>query len=115
VLTKVNGDPDAIATGLMALGEAACVSVHGANRLGSNSLIDLVVFGRSAALRAAEMLKAGDRQPELAKDSTEYALARLDRFRNANGKTPTAMLRLAMQKVMQNYCAVFRTGEVLAQ
>ena len=92
VLTKVNGDPDAIVPGLMALGEAACVSVHGANRLGSNSLIDLVVFGRAAGLRAAEMLKPDDRQPELAKDSAEFALSRLDRFRNAKGKTPTAEL-----------------------
>src|SRR6202158_2841572 len=115
VLTKVDGDPDAIVPGLMALGEAACVSVHGANRLGSNSLIDLVVFGRAAGLRAAETLKAGDRQPELPKDGADLALPRLDRFRNANGKTPTAALRLAMQMVMQNYCAVFRTGEVLAE
>ncbi len=113
VLTKVGGDPDAIVPGLMALGEAACVSVHGANRLGSNSLIDLVVFGRSAGLRAAETLKSGDRQPELPKDSAEFALARLDRFRNANGKTPTAMLRLAMQRVMQADCAVFRTRATL--
>ncbi len=115
VLTKVNGDPDAIVSGLMALGEAACVSVHGANRLGSNSLIDLVVFGRAAGLRAAETLKPGDSQPELPKDSAEFALARLDRFRNAKGKTPTAALRLGMQMVMQNNCAVFRTGEVLAE
>ena len=115
VLTKVGGDPDAIVPGLMALGEAACVSVHGANRLGSNSLIDLVVFGRAAGLRAAETLKPGDRQPELAKDSADFALSRLDRFRNAKGKTPTAALRLNMQRVMQNNCAVFRTGEVLAE
>jgi succinate dehydrogenase / fumarate reductase flavoprotein subunit len=115
VLTKVDGDPDATVTGLMALGEAACVSVHGANRLGSNSLIDLVVFGRAAGLRAAETLKPGDRQPELAKDSAEFALTRLDRFRNAKGKTPTAELRLNMQLVMQNNCAVFRTGDVLAE
>jgi succinate dehydrogenase / fumarate reductase, flavoprotein subunit len=115
VLTKINGDPDAIVPGLMALGEAACVSVHGANRLGSNSLIDLVVFGRAAALRAAEMLKPGDKQPELAKDSADFALSRLDRFRNAKGKTPTAALRLDMQRVMQENCAVFRTGEVLAE
>jgi succinate dehydrogenase / fumarate reductase, flavoprotein subunit len=115
VLTKVDGDPDAIVTGLMALGEAACVSVHGANRLGSNSLIDLVVFGRSAGLRAAETLKPGDRQAELAKDSADFALARFDRFRNAKGKTPTASLRLNMQRVMQDNCAVFRTGEVLAE
>ena len=113
VLTKINGDPDAIVPGLMALGEAACVSVHGANRLGSNSLIDLVVFGRAAGLRAAEMLKPGDKQPELAKDSADFALSRLDRFRNAKGKTPTAALRLDMQRVMQDNCAVFRTGEVL--
>ena len=115
VLTKVDGDPDAIVSGLMSLGEAACVSVHGANRLGSNSLIDLVVFGRAAGLRAAETLKPEDRQPELAKDSADLALTRLDRFRNAKGKTPTAALRLAMQRVMQDNCAVFRTGEVLAE
>ena len=115
VLTKMNGDPDSVVSGLMALGEAACVSVHGANRLGSNSLIDLVVFGRAAGLRAAETLKAGDRQPELARDSAEFALSRLDRFRYAKGKTPTAALRLAMQMVMQTNCAVFRTGEVLAE
>jgi len=115
VLTKVNGDPDAIVPGLMALGEAACVSVHGANRLGSNSLIDLVVFGRAAGLRASETLKAGDKQAELAKDSADLALSRLDRFRNAKGKTPTAALRLDMQRVMQTNCAVFRTGEVLAE
>jgi succinate dehydrogenase / fumarate reductase, flavoprotein subunit len=114
-LTKVDGDPDAIVSGLMALGEAACVSVHGANRLGSNSLIDLVVFGRAAGLRAAETLKSGDSQPELARDSAEFALTRLDRFRNAKGKTPTAALRLNMQMVMQTNCAVFRAGEVLAE
>jgi succinate dehydrogenase/fumarate reductase flavoprotein subunit len=115
VLTKMNGDPDSVVSGLMALGEAACVSVHGANRLGSNSLIDLVVFGRAAGLRAAETLKPGDRQPELARDSAEFALSRLDRFRYAKGKTPTASLRLAMQMVMQNNCAVFRTGDVLEE
>src|SRR5271154_1484194 len=115
VLTKVDGDPDAIVPGLMALGEAACVSVHGANRLGSNSLIDLVVFGRAAGLRAAEMLKAGDRQPELSRESADMALSRLDKFRYAKGGAPTAELRLAMQKIMQANCAVFRTGEVLAE
>ena len=77
----------------MALGEAACVSVHGANRLGSNSLIDLVVFGRAAALHLAETLTPNDKQPELPKDSADRALARLDHFRNANGGTPTAELR----------------------
>jgi succinate dehydrogenase / fumarate reductase flavoprotein subunit len=99
----------------MALGEAACVSVHGANRLGSNSLIDLVVFGRSAASRCAEILEPGDNQPDLPSNSADLALSRLDRFRHASGKTPTAQLRLRMQTVMQNNCAVFRTGAVLAE
>ena len=112
-LTKKNGNADTVIPGLMALGEAACVSVHGANRLGSNSLIDLVVFGRAAALRCAELLTPGERQPELPKDSADRALARLDKFRNASGGTGTAQLRLKMQRVMQNNCAVFRTGEVL--
>jgi succinate dehydrogenase / fumarate reductase, flavoprotein subunit len=112
-LTKKNGNPDAAIPGLMALGEAACVSVHGANRLGSNSLIDLVVFGRSAALRCAEKLKPDDKQPELPKDSAERPLSRLDKFRFASGATPTAQLRGRMQQVMQANCAVFRTGEVL--
>ena len=93
-LTKKNGDADTVVPGLMALGEAACVSVHGANRLGSNSLIDLVVFGRAAAHRCAELLTPGDKQPELPKDSADRALARLDKFRNASGGTPTAQLRL---------------------
>ena len=114
-LTKKNGDPDNIVPGLMALGEAACVSVHGANRLGSNSLIDLVVFGRAAALRCAEMLTPNDKQPELPKDSAERALSRLDHFRYASGGTPTAQLRANMQHVMQTNCAVFRTGEVLQE
>jgi succinate dehydrogenase / fumarate reductase flavoprotein subunit len=114
-ITKKNGQDDAVVPGLMALGEAACVSVHGANRLGSNSLIDLVVFGRAAAARCAEILNPGDNHPDLPKDSAERALSRLDEFRHASGKTPTAQLRLKMQKVMQNNCAVFRTGEVLAE
>jgi succinate dehydrogenase / fumarate reductase flavoprotein subunit len=97
----------------MAVGEAACVSVHGANRLGSNSLIDLVVFGRSAALRAAETIKAGESQPELKPAMTESHLARFDRLRNANGGTTTAALRLEMQRAMQEDAAVFRTGESL--
>jgi len=113
VLTKKNGDDNSIVPGLMALGEAACVSVHGANRLGSNSLIDLVVFGRAAAQRCAEKLTADAKQPELPATSAEQALSRLDRFRNASGGTPTAKLRDSMQHVMQNNCAVFRTGEVL--
>jgi succinate dehydrogenase / fumarate reductase flavoprotein subunit len=114
-LTRKNGDPDHVVPGLMALGEAACVSVHGANRLGSNSLIDLVVFGRAAAMRCAEILTANDTHPDLPKDSADLALSRLDRFRHAAGKTPTAKMRLNMQKVMQNNCAVFRTGEVLQE
>ncbi|MGI6244808.1 MAG: succinate dehydrogenase flavoprotein subunit [Pseudochelatococcus sp.] len=115
VVTKRGGDPDSIVPGLMALGEAACVSVHGANRLGSNSLIDLVVFGRAAGLRAAEVVTAGEKQPELPKDSADLALSRLDRFRHASGGTPTAQLRLDMQRTMQSNCAVFRTGEVLEE
>jgi succinate dehydrogenase / fumarate reductase, flavoprotein subunit len=114
-LTKKNGNPDAAIPGLMALGEAACVSVHGANRLGSNSLIDLVVFGRAAAHRCAEILTPDDKQPELPKDSAERPLSRLDRFRFASGSTPTAQLRGRMQHVMQNNCAVFRTGDVLQE
>src|SRR5436189_229277 len=101
VVTLKDGDPDAIVPGLFAVGEAACVSVHGANRLGSNSLIDLVVFGRAAALRCAEKLTPGDNQPELPGSSAERPLARLDGFRNASGQSPTADLRLNMQKVMQ--------------
>jgi succinate dehydrogenase / fumarate reductase flavoprotein subunit len=112
---KKDGNPDHIVPGLMALGEAACVSVHGANRLGSNSLIDLVVFGRAAASRCAETLTPNDKHPELPKDSADLALARLDKFRNASGSTPTAQLRTRMQHIMQNNCAVFRTGEVLQE
>src|SRR5216110_2202704 len=97
-LTLSNGNPDTVVHGLMAVGEAACVSVHGANRLGSNSLIDLVVFGKAAGLRLAEVVKPGAIQDELPKESAEPALARLDRFRNASGKTPTAQLRERMQK-----------------
>ncbi|MDQ0468207.1 succinate dehydrogenase flavoprotein subunit [Labrys wisconsinensis] len=115
VLTKKGNDPDVVVPGLMALGEAACVSVHGANRLGSNSLIDLVVFGRAAGLRCAETVTAGEKQPELPKGSADLALARLDRLRHAQGGTPTAELRLAMQRVMQEDCAVYRTGETLEQ
>jgi succinate dehydrogenase / fumarate reductase flavoprotein subunit len=115
VLTKKGDNPDVVVPGLMALGEAACVSVHGANRLGSNSLIDLVVFGRAAGLRAAEIVKPGAKQDNLPENSADLALSRLDHYRNANGGTPTADLRLNMQKVMQNNCAVYRTGEVLEE
>ncbi len=115
VLTKVNGDPDTVVPGLMAVGEAACVSVHGANRLGSNSLIDLVVFGRAAAHRCVETVEPNTRHRDLPKDAGAASIARLDRLRNAKGGTPTAELRRRMQKVMQDNCAVFRTGEVLAE
>ena len=113
VLTKVGGDPDAIVPGLMAVGEAACVSVHGANRLGSNSLTDLVVFGRAAALRAVETVKPGETQREFSASDGAAAIERFDGLRYASGATPTAALRLRMQRVMQSNCAVFRTGEVL--
>ena len=115
VVTLRDGDADAPVPGLMAIGEAACVSVHGANRLGSNSLLDLVVFGRAAAIRAAETISPGERHPELPKDSGERALANFDRLRHADGATPTAAFRLEMQRTMQNHCAVFRTGEVLRE
>ena len=115
VLTKKDGDPDRVVPGLMAIGEAACVSVHGANRLGSNSLIDLVVFGRAAGLRAAELVTAGERHAELPKTSADLALSRLDGFRHASGGTATAELRMDMQRTMQNNCAVFRTGDVLEE
>ncbi|MDO9336602.1 MAG: succinate dehydrogenase flavoprotein subunit [Caulobacter sp.] len=114
VLTLKDGNADTPVPGLMAVGEAACVSVHGANRLGSNSLIDLVVFGRAVGLRCADTLKAGATQPEMKDSFTDGHLARLDRFRNANGSTPTAALRLDMQKAMQEDAAVFRTGETMA-
>src|SRR3954466_3845455 len=115
VVAKIGEDPDVIVPGLMALGEAACVSVHGANRLGSNSLIDLVVFGRAAGQKAAELVTPGEKQANLPEDSAELALSRLDKFRHASGGTPTAELRLRMQKVMQNNCAVYRTGDVLEE
>src|SRR5246127_3706882 len=112
-LIKKDGNPDHVVPGMMALGEAACVSVHGANRLGSNSLIDLVVFGRAAALRCAEKLTPNGSQPELPAGSADKAPGGLDHYRYASGGTPTAKLRDSMQHVMQNNCAVFRTGEVL--
>jgi succinate dehydrogenase / fumarate reductase flavoprotein subunit len=113
VISPKEGNPDALVPGLMALGEAACVSVHGANRLGSNSLIDLVVFGRAAALRCAEIIKKDGAIPELPKGAGDNSLERLDRFRYADGGTPTAALRLKMQKIMQRDCSVFRTKQVL--
>jgi len=115
VVTLKDGNPDHVVPGLMAIGEAACVSVHGANRLGSNSLIDLVVFGRAAGLRCAETVEPSSAHPELPSDAADLALSRLDRFRNASGSIPTANLRLQMQKTMQSNCAVFRDGPVLAE
>src|SRR5437868_5119879 len=113
VLTLKDGNPDTIVPGLLAIGEAACVSVHGANRLGSNSLTDLVVFGKAAGARAAEGIRPGETHPDLPKSAGDDALARFDRFRQAKGKTPTARLRLSMQRAMQNDAAVFRTGDTL--
>ncbi|MSO64774.1 MAG: succinate dehydrogenase flavoprotein subunit [Alphaproteobacteria bacterium] len=114
-LTLAKGNPDTVVRGLMAAGEAACVSVHGANRLGSNSLLDLVVFGRAVANRAAETVKSGTNHRNTPKASVDEAVARFDHFRNAKGKAPTAQIRLQMQRVMQNNCAVFRTGPVLEE
>ena len=113
VVTKTGDNADTIVPGLMAVGEAACVSVHGANRLGSNSLIDLVVFGRAVGLRCAEMVKPGEVQPEMKDVMTDAHLARFDRFRHADGTRTTADLRLEMQRAMQEDAAVFRTGESL--
>ncbi|HTI85955.1 MAG TPA: succinate dehydrogenase flavoprotein subunit, partial [Alphaproteobacteria bacterium] len=115
VVHPVNGNPDTVVPGLMAIGEAACVSVHGANRLGCNSLLDIVVFGRAAALRAQATLKPGAQQKPLAKDAHEKALARLDRLRYAKGSRLVSEIRLSMQKTMQNNCAVFRNQEVLSE
>jgi succinate dehydrogenase / fumarate reductase flavoprotein subunit len=114
-LTLKDGNPDTVISGLMAVGEGACVSVHGANRLGSNSLIDLVVFGKAAGERAAQAVKAGERQPDLLRNAGEESLARFDRYRHASGSTPTAEIRLAMQMAMQEDAAVFRTGETLTK
>ncbi|ESQ74873.1 succinate dehydrogenase flavoprotein subunit [Asticcacaulis sp. AC402] len=115
VLTKKGGDADTVVPGLMAVGEAACVSVHGANRLGSNSLIDLVVFGRASGLRAAELVKPNTPHKELPATTVQGHLDRLEKFRTASGSTPTAILRDRMQHAMQEDAAVFRTGETLEQ
>jgi succinate dehydrogenase / fumarate reductase flavoprotein subunit len=114
VVTRRGGDSDAVVSGLMAVGEAACVSVHGANRLGSNSLLDLVVFGREAARHCARAVKPGTPHRALKADAADAALARLDKFRHAKGSRRTADIRLAMQRVMQSDAAVFRTGQSLA-
>ena len=115
VVTLKGDDPDAIVPGLMALGEAACVSVHGANRLGSNSLIDLVVFGRAAGLRVAEVVTPGAPHLDLPKSLDDGAMGHFDKIRHASGGTSTATIRDKMQRIMQSNCAVFRTGEVLEE
>ncbi len=115
VVNPTKDNPDQVVEGLMAIGEAACVSVHGANRLGSNSLLDLVVFGRAAAKRASEIIKPDTKHKTLPADAGHKAIERLEKFRNADGKTPTAELRLEMQKTMQSNCSVFRTGKILKE
>ncbi|MEO0573938.1 MAG: succinate dehydrogenase flavoprotein subunit [Pseudomonadota bacterium] len=113
VVTLSGDNPDSVVPGLMAIGEAGCVSVHGANRLGSNSLLDLVVFGRGAAQHCAETMKPGAAQPELPAGAGQNSIDRLDRLRNADGTRNTAELRLEMQKIMQQHAAVFRTETLL--
>jgi succinate dehydrogenase / fumarate reductase flavoprotein subunit len=115
VVTLKDGNPDTVVPGLFAVGEAACVSVHGANRLGSNSLIDLVVFGRATGKRIAEIVKPNVAHKPLPADSADLALSRVDHFRNAKGGTPTAKIRLEMQHTMQKHAAVFRTDELMAE
>ncbi|MEY2943858.1 MAG: hypothetical protein RLY97_1872 [Pseudomonadota bacterium] len=110
-----DGNPETVVPGLFAVGEAACVSVHGANRLGSNSLIDLVVFGRAAGHRLAELIKPGTAHAELPKDAADLALTRLDHFRNASGGSPTAEIRLEMQRTMTKGCAVFRDDVLMSE
>ncbi|MFQ5982284.1 MAG: FAD-binding protein, partial [Woeseiaceae bacterium] len=114
-VTMREGDAEAVVPGLMAVGEAACVSVHGANRLGSNSLLDLVVFGRAAAEHCAETMTPGARHQPLAADAGSTGVERVDSLRNASGSRPTADIRLEMQRVMQSHAAVFRTGESLEE
>jgi succinate dehydrogenase / fumarate reductase flavoprotein subunit len=110
-----DGNPDAVVPGLFAIGEAACVSVHGANRLGSNSLLDLVVFGRAVANRCSETIRPNAPHKVLGTDACDAALGNLDRLRHAEGNTPTAEIRLNMQRTMQKDAAVFRTGETLSE
>ena len=115
VVTLKDGDPESVVPGLMAIGEGACISVHGANRLGSNSLLDIIVFGRAAARKAAETITAGAPHKTLSAEVCDPALDRLDRLRHASGGTPTARIRLAMQQIMQSNCSVFRTREALEE
>ena len=115
VVTTKNGDANVVVPGLMAIGEAACVSVHGANRLGSNSLLDLVVFGRAAAHHAVATIKPGTKHRKVSNTSIDKALARFDKFRNASGSTMTSAIRNNMQRTMQNHAAVFRTGDSMQE
>jgi succinate dehydrogenase / fumarate reductase flavoprotein subunit len=115
VLRPTESDPDAVVPGLMAIGEAASVSVHGANRLGCNSLLDIVVFGRAAALRAGEVVRPGQKHAPLSASAGEEAIHRLDAVRHANGSLKTGEIRTQMQRVMQDNCAVFRTAEILEE
>ncbi len=115
IVTKRDGNAETVVPGLIAVGEAACVSVHGANRLGSNSLLDLVVFGRAAAKHVKETMTPETRHKPLAADAGQNSVARIDRFRNADGTRGTAEIRLEMQRIMQHYAAVFRTGDTLAE
>jgi len=115
VVTKVGDDPEVVVPGLYAVGEAACVSVHGANRLGSNSLIDLVVFGRATGLHLKETIKPNGSHRPLPKDAADLALSRLDHYRNAKGGSPTAKIRLEMQHTMQKHAAVFRDSALLSE
>jgi succinate dehydrogenase / fumarate reductase flavoprotein subunit len=115
VVTLKDGNPDTVVPGLFAIGEAACVSVHGANRLGSNSLLDLIVFGRAVAHRCSELIKPGTKHPDLSTESVDRVLGTFDGLRYAKGERSTASIRDEMQNVMQNNAAVFRTGEVLQE
>jgi succinate dehydrogenase / fumarate reductase flavoprotein subunit len=115
VVTMRDGNPEAVVPGLMAIGEAACVSVHGSNRLGSNSLLDIIVFGRAAARRVMETMRPGESHVPVSKDATDRAIGRLDRIRWSKGGTGAAEIRLAMQRIMQRHCAVFRTGPSLLE
>jgi succinate dehydrogenase / fumarate reductase flavoprotein subunit len=115
VVTLKDGNPDTVVPGLFAVGEAACVSVHGANRLGSNSLIDLVVFGRATGFRVAELVQPNTKHGAIVTAADDKALARLDHYRNANGSTKTADIRLEMQRTMQKHAAVFRDSDLLEE
>jgi succinate dehydrogenase / fumarate reductase flavoprotein subunit len=115
VVTLKDGNPDAVVPGIMSIGEAACVSVHGANRLGSNSLLDLVVFGRAAAIHCGKEITPGKPHSTLDNDATDRVLSRFDALRYADGSESSAAIRLEMQKTMQKHAAVFRTGELMSE